>query len=159
MFCLSQSVGYAIQALSCLEGTCSGGPRTVKEVASCSGVPSPYLAKLVKKLVDAGILASKRGLGGGAWLARPSDSISILEINDAIDGRRALNRCLLGRADCSDERHCPTHAFWKVERERIRQVLSETTLADVIAHEARLEPLSTPTLEAPRACPENQAHV
>ena len=71
MFCLSESVGYSIKALSCLEDGCSGS-RTIKEIAECSGVPAPYLAKLVKKLVDAGILSSKRGIGGGAWLDRPA---------------------------------------------------------------------------------------
>lgn len=66
MFCLSQSVGYAIQALACLEGSCSGQPRTIKEIAGCSGVPGSYLAKLIKKLVKAEILSAKRGPNGWA---------------------------------------------------------------------------------------------
>jgi Rrf2 family iron-sulfur cluster assembly transcriptional regulator len=133
MFCLSESVGYSIKALSCLEDD-SSGPRTIKEIANCSGVPSPYLAKLVKKLVDAGILASRRGTGGGAWLDRSASTISVLEISEAIDGSHILDRCLLGFDTCSDDRSCPTHAFWKVEREGIRKILLETTLADVIEH-------------------------
>ena len=133
MFCLSESVGYAIKALGCMEDGCSG-PRTIKDIAHCSGVPSPYLAKLVKKLVDVGILSSKRGIGGGAWLDRPASTISVLEISEAIDSSPILDRCLLGFDSCSDDRSCPTHAFWKVERERIRKVLLETTLKDVIEH-------------------------
>jgi len=98
------------------------------------------LAKLVKKLVDAGILSSKRGIGGGAWLDRPASTISVLEISEAIDRLPILDRCLLGFDSCSDDRSCPTHAFWKVERERIRKVLLETTLKDVIEHEKILNP-------------------
>ncbi|MDQ8181574.1 Rrf2 family transcriptional regulator [Pelagicoccus sp. SDUM812005] len=159
MFCLSQSVGYAIQALACLEGSCSGQPRTVKEIASCSGVPASYLAKLVKKLVKAEILASKPGPNGGAWLHRSACSLSVLDINDAIDGPHTLDRCLLGMATCSDERSCPVHEFWSVERERIREHLKQTTLADVIAHETHLNSVSPPENEASCACKERKNHV
>lgn len=135
MFCLSQSVGYAIQALTFLGEHHGEEAGLVRLVADRSGVPAPYLAKLFKKLVDARILESKRGFKGGSRLARPAEEISLFEISDAIDGHDWLGACMLGQSECSEARGCPTHAFWKVERRRIEERLRHTTLADVIAFE------------------------
>lgn len=137
MFRLSQSVGYAIQALTALgdqQGETSG---LVREVATRSGVPAPYLAKLFKRLVDAGILESKRGAKGGTKLARSAEEISLFEVSDAIDGQEWTTSCMLGQAVCSDERGCPLHGFWKQERRRVEERLRQTTLAEVIAFERK----------------------
>lgn len=136
MLCLSQSVGYAIQALVFLSDNPEEA-KLAKEIAEKSGVPAPYLAKLLKKLGDADIVASKRGYKGGNWLKRPPGEISLLEISEAIDGRRWMGRCLLGLEQCSDERACPTHAFWKEARAGIEQTLRLTTLAEVIDFEKK----------------------
>lgn len=133
MLCLTQSAGYAIQALTALEK--NGDLRLIKEISEASGVPAPYLAKLFKKLGDAGVVNSKRGYKGGVWLSRPAAEISLLEISEAIDGRKWLGRCLLGLEECSDARACPTHEFWKRERARIEKELGKTSLADVVKFE------------------------
>lgn len=136
MLCLSQSVGYAIQALTCLERG-ESSTRLIRDIASEAEIPPAYLAKLIKRLADADLVLSKRGIKGGTCLKRPASEISLLEISEAIDGRRWLGRCLLGLEECSDERACPTHEFWKVARAGIQKKLEETTLADVIAFEKK----------------------
>lgn len=136
MFCLSQSVGYAIRGLSCLV-TIEGDRRFVRDVAEASEVPAAYLAKLFKKLSDTGILESKRGWAGGTHLTRNPEEISLLEISEAIDGKEWLSRCLLGMDECSEQRSCPTHDFWKATRQDIKNVLQKTTLADVIEFERK----------------------
>jgi Rrf2 family transcriptional regulator, iron-sulfur cluster assembly transcription factor len=132
MLSLSQSTGYAIQALACLEAE-GGRARLIRDVAEESGVPGPYLAKIFKRLAAAGLIVSKRGHKGGTWLRRPPGEISLLEIGTAIDGRAWMGQCVLGLADCSDRRGCPTHEFWKRERVRIEDELRRTSLADVVA--------------------------
>ncbi|GAB4239203.1 MAG: hypothetical protein OHK005_00420 [Candidatus Methylacidiphilales bacterium] len=136
MFGLSQSSGYAVAALTALA---SGGNRRgfVRDLAASSDVPKAYLAKIFKKLVNAGILKAKRGWAGGTRLARPARDISLFEIARVIDGEDWTTKCLLGLAECSDERACPAHAFWKAERARIEAKLREISLADVIRLEAR----------------------
>lgn len=136
MLGLSQSVGYAVKALACMDsGRCD--TKFTKDIAACCDVPPAYLAKVFKRLVDSGILASKRGWSGGTQLARPAQTISLHEIAAALDGADFLQGCLLGEDCCSDERDCPTHAFWKVERKRIEQELRSTSLANVIEFENR----------------------
>lgn len=130
MLSLSQSVGYAIQALTCLDED-PRKSRLVKDVAEETGVPAPYLAKLFKKLNDGDIVASKRGYKGGTWLRRSASEISLLDISEAIDGRKWLGRCLLGLDECSDSRSCPTHEFWKATRAEIEDRLHSTSLQEV----------------------------
>lgn len=137
MFCLSQSVGYAIQALTALGDQYGETAGLVRSVAVQAGVPAPYLAKLFKRLVDAGIVESKRGFKGGTRLARRPEEISLFDVSEAIDGQEWTQGCMLGQAICSDERACPMHGFWKLERRRIEERLRQTTLAEVIAFERK----------------------
>lgn len=133
MLGLSQGVGYAVKALACL--TEDGNAHFVREIAECAQVPPAYLTKVFKKLVDGGILTSKRGWAGGTRLAKPPETINLLEITEAIDGRDWNRGCLLGQDYCSDERACPTHEFWKVERKAIADKLRATTVAACIQFE------------------------
>jgi Rrf2 family protein len=131
MFSLSHTTGYAIQALSCLD---KHGKRLVlvKEIAKRTGVPQPYLAKVLNSLVSAGLVVSKRGCHGGVALARPAEEISLLDVAYAIEGEEVLPECVLGLRVCSFPDLCPTHDFWIVEREKIRAELDSITMAEVV---------------------------
>lgn len=134
MLCLSQTTGYAILALSCLEGC---GERWVlaKDMAHCTGVPLPYLSKTLHALGGSGLIEAKRGYRGGFRLARPADQISLLDIAEAVEGESWSPQCLLGLEGCSDERACPTHTFWAKQREKIEAELQRRTLCDVATFE------------------------
>jgi Rrf2 family transcriptional regulator, iron-sulfur cluster assembly transcription factor len=136
MMTLSTTVGYAIQALACLAGP-AGKNAMIHKVAEYARVPAPYLAKIMKKLNDAGIVKSKRGFRGGIWLALPPERITLLSIMNAVDGPEYLDGCLLGLEECSDDRDCPVHTFWKPTRKAIREELTSITLADVVEFNAR----------------------
>lgn len=133
MLSLSNNVGYAIRGLAQLES--SGDRGFVKNIARDAGVPPAYLAKLFKKLADAGILETKRGWSGGTCLARPAEEISVLEVAEALDGEDWFSRCLLGMDDCSAQRSCPTHDFWEATRASVKQELRRVTLRAVIDYE------------------------
>jgi Rrf2 family protein len=134
MLSLSKTTGYAIEAMSHLDKP-GGRPASLRSIAARAQVPYAYLAKRTPELVAAGLIRSLRGKRGGVLLARAPNTITLLEISEAVEARQWLGRCLLGLAACTDERACPAHAFWKAAREQIESVLRTTTLADVIAHE------------------------
>jgi len=131
MMSLSNTTGYAIRALTCL-ASYPTPPASIKDLAACSDVPQAYLAKIVKKLNDYGIIESRRGSKGGVWLARPPKLISLWEISLAIEGEEVLSPCLLGSEYCHHGCACPTHAFWMKSREAIRRELEKTKLSDVV---------------------------
>ena len=133
MLSLSQSVGYAIKALACMEQeTCES--KFVHDIAKYAGVPEAYLSKLFTKMVAAGILESKRGWKGGTSLARPAAEISLLEVAQVIDGEGWIGDCLLGY-DCGGLDECPTLEFWRAERKRIEKELGKITVADIAEFE------------------------
>lgn len=131
MMSLSNTTGHAIRALGCLAG-CANPPMNIKDVAAGSKVPQPYLAKIVRRLNEAGVVESKRGKNGGIWLARPPKLISLLDICIAIDGEDFLGSCLLGSEYCNEGRSCPTQKFWVKNKESIRKELERTKLSDVL---------------------------
>lgn len=134
MFSLSQTAGYAIKALSCLA---KNHPQSMvaKDIAACTGIPLPYLSKFIHTLKRNGLIEAKRGYHGGFALARPADTIALLDVARAVDGPDILPRGMLGFQECTDERSCPTHSFWKEECARIETVLRETTVAAVAAYD------------------------
>ena len=133
MMSLSNTTGHAIRALACLAGY-RNPPASVKYLATCADVPQAYLAKIVKKLNDAGIIESRRGSRGGIWLARPAKLISLWEISVALEGDDVLSPCLLGSDCCNHDCGCPTHDFWVKNREAIRKELQKTKLSDVMQY-------------------------
>ena len=49
------------------------GPTSVRDIAERTGIPQPYLEQILLALKGAGLVRSKRGVGGGYVLARPPD--------------------------------------------------------------------------------------
>lgn len=134
MLALSQTSGYAILALACLDAP-GGEWRLAREIAAEIDVPAPYLSKILHSLALANVILAKRGYRGGFTLARPAASINVIEIVEAVDGHRWIGKCLLGLSECSDERGCPTHAFWKATRTEIERRLRRLTLVEVAKFE------------------------
>ena len=134
MLALSKTSGYAIFALSCMNGP-DGPWILVKNLAACTGVPPDYLSAILHALARCGLIKAKRGYRGGFVLARLAEEISVLQVVEAVEGRVWSQRCLLGLSECSDQRACPTHDFWKTEQVKIKKLLSSLSLAEVGAFE------------------------
>lgn len=133
---LNQATGYAATALGYL-ASAGSKPVLVKDIAEASGIPSPYLAKIINALARKGVLNTQRGIGGGVTLARAGHTITLYDLAVALDDTSILPRCMLGTAECSDERACPAHHFWSGIRTRYTDFLRNTTVADVAAFEAK----------------------
>ena len=62
------------------------GPTSVRDIAERTALPQPYLEQILLALKGAGLVRSKRGVGGGYVLARPPSDIRLSEIVSAVDG-------------------------------------------------------------------------
>ena len=136
----SSAAEYAIRGLSELALRTPGGaagerPVLLDDLVAGTSLPRDFLAKLFQKLVKAGILRSARGRGGGFALARAPHEITLMQICDAVDEerRQSLDRCVVGLAACNDAMACPQHDLYKPIRQRLRDYLNTTTLADLAA--------------------------
>ncbi len=65
-------------------------------IAAATKVPPNYISKVLKDLVEAGIVTSRRGPNGGFVLAREPKSISVLDVVNAVDPIRRIETCPLG---------------------------------------------------------------
>lgn len=96
-----------------------------------SELPRDFMAKIFQRLVHAGLLASSRGRKGGFCLAKPAHEITILDIVNSLEEPDHMDRCVVGMAVCDDHVPCPQHDLYKPIRQRLKDYLSTTTLADL----------------------------
>ena len=131
----SNPTEYAIRGLGELACRCSGdtGVMLLDRLVEGTDLPRDFLAKIFQQLVRAGILRSSRGRGGGFALARPAHQITLLQIVEAIEGPQTMDRCVVGLAQCNDHMPCPQHDLYKPIRQRLRDYLETTTVADMAA--------------------------
>ncbi len=132
MMSLSHTTGYAVQALACLQYE-PARPSYIRDVAACTGLPRAYLARIINRLAHRGIIVAKRGYRGGIQLARAPQDISLLEVVEAVEGRRWIGPCLFGINACGDGVVCPTRQFWVAVCQRLEKKLRRTTLAHFMA--------------------------
>ncbi|MDX2118457.1 MAG: Rrf2 family transcriptional regulator [Planctomycetota bacterium] len=133
---LSQAAGYAATALGFV-ASAGGRPVLVKEIAEASGIPGSYLAKIIHSLARKGVVFTQRGIGGGVTLAKPATGITLMDICIALDDPVVEKRCMLGTSECSDERACPAHKYWTMQRDKHLEFLRGTSVADIAAFELR----------------------
>ena len=72
----------------------------VKEIAGATDASEAHLAKVLQRLVKAGLLHSTRGPKGGFALARPADEITLLDVCEVIEGEIHQSGCPTGRTIC-----------------------------------------------------------
>jgi Rrf2 family transcriptional regulator, iron-sulfur cluster assembly transcription factor len=129
----SSSTEYAIRGLSELACRDPDGPLMLDQLVAGTDLPRDFLAKVFQKLVHGGVLKSAKGRGGGFSLARPAHEITLMQIVEAIDGQQVFDACVVGLERCNDLMPCPQHDLYKPIRQRLKDYLATTTLADLSA--------------------------
>jgi len=125
---------YACRALLSLAlHSEADGPTSVRDIAERTGLPQPYLEQILLALKGAGLVRSKRGVGGGYVLARAPEEILMSEIVSAVDGPITLGD--FGQPHqagaCDHEGQCVLIALWNEAGEYMRHHLDSFTLATI----------------------------
>jgi Rrf2 family iron-sulfur cluster assembly transcriptional regulator len=126
---------YACRALLSLAMHDDGSPTSVRDIADRTALPQPYLEQILLAVKGAGLVRSKRGVGGGYVLARSPAEITLAENVSAVDGPIEVGD--FGRPHqngaCDHEGQCVLLAVWADVGEHMRRLLENQTLADVAA--------------------------
>ena len=103
----------------------------MRDIAERTAIPQPYLEQILLALKGAGLVRSKRGVGGGYVLARTPEEIRISEILSAVDGPISLGDFGEPHQDgaCDHEGQCVLLAIWKTAGEHMRLLLEGFTLS------------------------------
>jgi Rrf2 family iron-sulfur cluster assembly transcriptional regulator len=106
----------------------------VRDIAERTALPQPYLEQILLALKGAGLVRSKRGVGGGYVLARPPEEITLAQIVSAVDGPIAAGDFGEPHENgaCDHEGQCILLAVWADVGEVIRLHLQSYTLADMV---------------------------
>ena len=134
---------YACRALLSLAlHADSGAPTSVRDIADRTGLPQPYLEQILLALKGAGLVRSKRGVGGGYVLAKPAAEIHLSDIISAVDGPITLGDFGQPHQDgaCTHEGQCVLLAIWDVAGQHMREHLDAYTLESIAAAAAGAGP-------------------
>jgi Rrf2 family iron-sulfur cluster assembly transcriptional regulator len=107
------------------------GPVTLADISVNQGISLSYLEQLFASLRSKQLVRGVRGPGGGYYLGRAADEISIADIICAVDEWVEFTRCK-GREDCHGGQRCLTHSLWNDLSEQIFRFLSDITLQDLV---------------------------
>ena len=133
MIRLSKLTDYGLVLMSYAARNKGRTVHTARELSLESGLPLPTVSKLLKLLLQAGFLASHRGINGGYSLAREPEEISVAEIIGALEGPIALTECSTDISGlCDFERGCPIKTNQRIINQVVRGALEKLTLADLI---------------------------
>jgi FeS assembly SUF system regulator len=132
MIRISKLTDYSVVVLSQLGR--DNALHTVASLAEATGVPGPTVAKLLKPLAAAGLVASHRGVNGGYSLSHDPESISVAAIITALEGPIAVTECVTdAESPCGVESLCPMRGNWEKINRAVRRALEEVSLADMAA--------------------------
>jgi len=106
---------------------------SIRKIADELGVPFAFLTKVLQGLTQRGLFLSQRGASGGVALARPADTITLLDVLAAVGGDAVFGECVLGLPACSDTTPCALHHAWREQRARLEALFTQTTLAELVA--------------------------
>ena len=128
---ISAKVDYAVRAAIELAAV-GGEPIKGEAIAEAQDIPLKFLENILGELKHTGIVSSRRGAQGGYWLAKDADEVSLADIVRAVEGPLATVRgqgpeSLTYRGEAE-----PLQKVWIALRANIREVMEETSLADVV---------------------------
>ena len=128
---ISQTAEYAIRARSAIATLPEGIKIRASDLGRATGIPAPYLSKILRRLVLAGLLVSQKGQGGGFLLARPAAETPFIDILNAVDVFPTDARCAFGWGNCDQLSPCPLHDAWSRLSRQIVEWANDTNLAEV----------------------------
>jgi len=135
---IRRQTDYALRALVYL-ATRPGLVVNAGEIAANEDIPLDFLLKILQKFVKTGLVASHRGAQGGFSLAKDPAEITVLEIVENMQGKIAMNRCLLGKDGCPNGPRCPLKKSWIALEEKLVNYLAGITLQDLVQEQRNIQ--------------------
>ena len=132
MLRVTKLTDYATVVLTVLAAR-PGDVLSAAELAEQAGLEVPTVAKLLKPLSQAGLVAAFRGSNGGYRLSRAAADISLVEIVEAMEGPLGMTECSLHAGNCGIEHSCGVRANWRRINDVVADALRGVTLAQMLA--------------------------
>jgi Rrf2 family protein len=129
---VGRRVDYAVRALSYLAGQPAGNVVSRSDIEKSQGIPSFYLSKIMKDLVEGGLVTSRVGSKGGFLLARTPESISIKDVYECVERPLVLMDCLeQGTSYCDFCSVCSQKSIWERAQQLLADYLGGVFISDI----------------------------
>ena len=132
MLRLSKKADYALMAMKHLARKADSAASTsAREIAEQYDIPIELMAKVLQRLARSGLLTSHQGTRGGYTLSKPTPSISVADILQAIDGPLTVTACSSQDEACEQFTKCNVRdPLWRI-KDRILASLAECSLHEI----------------------------
>lgn len=132
---LSKKTKYGLKALSYLAKHEQQVPVLISEISEAENISKKFLESILLTLKKGGILASKKGKGGGYYLLKQPDDIKISSIIRMLEGPIAMLPCVSLNYyqkcdDCTSEERCSLNILMAEVRDSTLKILENKTLAN-----------------------------
>lgn len=129
----SKSFGYAVRGvlyIALMQDTKQFVQ--AEEIAQRLAVPRHFMSKILKRLVKAGVLSSSKGKTGGFTVNDTTHQLSLSFLAELTEGAGQFHACVLRLQTCNDNRPCPVHQQMEGIRLRLHELLSTTSIGDLL---------------------------
>jgi len=131
MLKLTKKADYGLMAMKHLAEQGQAEACSAKDLAEAYQIPQELLAKILQKLVKAGLLKSHHGTNGGYLLARDPATISAFEVIRVIDGPLFITSCVTVRGNCVQHERCTIKEPMRKVNQSIEEVLRRITISEM----------------------------
>lgn len=131
---LTRQGDYAVRVMLDLASHAPDMPIRRAQIQARQDVPAAYLAKIIQTLAHAGLVRTLPGARGGVTLNAPAETVTLLQVIEAVEGPIRLNRCVEAPGACPRDRFCPVHPVWVRVQALLTRELSVTI--DALARSA-----------------------
>jgi Rrf2 family protein len=134
---ISMKTKYALMALNAMARTSDKGSFLIADIARTANIPKKFLEAILLTLKKQGILASRKGPGGGYSLAKSPATLTIGSVVRAFEGDLSPVQCLGESAsgacsECGGDPTCGIRLVMADVKNAVSSVLDNVTLADML---------------------------
>lgn len=128
---VSRTLDYAVRSLAFM-GRTPVNTLNMKEISQSQNIPINYLAKIMRRLVERGIVKSTVGPEGGYILRKTPSNIKLKEVYEAIEGEFRIIDCMDKGKICVFYENCGQLTVWDKVRVSMLNILENTTIDDIV---------------------------
>jgi Rrf2 family protein len=145
---LTKRGDYAVRAMLALARSSRDEPDgtliSARRISEAMGIPVRFLPQVLADLQRGGLVEALPGRAGGYRLSRSAESVSLLEVIEAVEGDTRRRTCVLRGGPCGLDGTCDVHDVFFAGQEALRSTFAHATLSDLAgrATEAALETTS-----------------
>lgn len=134
---LSRKTKYGLKALTFIARQENRKPVQIATIATSENISKKYLESILLTLKKNGVLGSKKGKGGGYYLLKNPEDVTMSGVMRVLEGPIAMIPCVSLNFyekcdDCPDEKACSVHKLMIEVRDSSLNIFNNTTLADLI---------------------------